>query len=63
MVREQDVVTMKKAHPCGGKQWQVIAVASDIKLRCVTCGRYVNLSRADLKKRMKSVAEQEKSDG
>ncbi|MBQ5926336.1 MAG: DUF951 family protein, partial [Clostridia bacterium] len=35
----------------------------DIKLRCVTCGRYVNLSRTDLKKRMKSVAEQEKSDG
>ena len=49
-----DVVTMKKQHPCGGADWKIVRVGADIKLQCVTCGKYVNLTRDDLKKRVKS---------
>ena len=40
-IRVNDVLTMKKAHPCGGKDWLVLRVGADFKLRCLGCGREV----------------------
>ncbi len=51
------VITMKKQHPCGGKQWRIVRMGVDIKLQCATCGKYINLTRDELKKRVKSVGE------
>lgn len=48
-----DVITMKKQHPCGGKAWKVARVGADVKLQCLTCGKYVNLTRDELKNRAK----------
>ncbi|MBQ9728326.1 MAG: DUF951 domain-containing protein [Clostridia bacterium] len=48
-----DVLTMKKPHPCGGKDWKVMRVGADIKIQCATCGKYVNLPRDELQKRVK----------
>lgn len=48
------VITMKKPHPCGGREWTVVRVGADVKLQCVQCGKYVNLTREELKKRAKS---------
>ncbi len=53
-------VTMKKQHPCGGTGWKIVRVGADIKLQCVTCGKYVNLTRDELKKRAKMPRESEK---
>lgn len=50
-----DVITLKKTHPCGGAAWQVVRIGADVKLRCTTCGKYVNLLRDELKKRTKSI--------
>lgn len=47
------IVTLKKQHPCGGWQWKIVRVGADVKLQCVTCGKYVNLTRDELKKRAK----------
>ena len=47
------VVTLKKQHPCGGWDWKIVRVGADVKLQCVTCGKYVNLTRDELKKRVK----------
>ena len=47
------VVTLKKQHPCGGKEWKIVRTGVDIKLQCVTCGKFVNLTRDELKKRIK----------
>lgn len=46
-----DVVTMKKQHPCGGNTWKIVRVGADIKLQCTTCGKYINLTRDELKNR------------
>ena len=51
------VLTMKKSHPCGGIAWTVVRLGADVKIQCNTCKRFVNLTRDDLKKRVK----QEKS--
>lgn len=55
MYELNDVLTLKKAHPCGGKEWKVVRLGVDIKLQCKTCGRFVNVTRDELKKRVKTV--------
>ena len=54
------VLILKKPHPCGGYKWRVERVGVDIKLQCMTCGKYVNLTREDLKRRVKEVEGSEK---
>lgn len=49
-----DVITMKKPHPCGGKEWTIVRIGADVKLRCSTCGKYIDLTRDELKKRAKT---------
>jgi hypothetical protein len=49
-----DVVELKRAHPCGGREWLVDRVGADIGLRCRTCGRHVLLERRTLESRIAS---------
>ena len=48
-----DVVQLRKPHPCGSYFWTVVRVGADIGLRCQTCGRRVLLPRRTLEKRLK----------
>ena len=50
-----DVLKMKKNHPCGSDQWEVLRVGMDFRLKCLGCGRMIMLSRGDVMKRMKKV--------
>ena len=52
-VREYDVLTMKKAHPCGGKRWQVLRSGADFRLRCLGCGRIVEGPRLKFEKNIR----------
>ncbi len=36
-----DVVRMRKSHPCGGIDWEIVRVGADIGIVCTTCGRRV----------------------
>ena len=49
------VVRLKKKHPCGGFDWQVVRIGADIGLRCQKCQRRVLMPRSTLDKRLKSV--------
>jgi hypothetical protein len=40
-----DVVVLRKAHPCGGKNWRVVRLGADIGLRCTTCAHRVLIAR------------------
>ena len=44
-IHVNDVLKMKKAHPCGSQEWLVLRVGMDFKLRCQGCGREVMLPR------------------
>ena len=55
--RLNDVVRLRKVHPCGGYEWRVMRLGADIGLRCVTCGRRVLLDRRTLEKRLKAFVE------
>ena len=54
-LRLGDVVRLRKPHPCGGLDWEVVRLGADIRIRCQTCDRLVMLSRSELEKRTKSV--------
>ena len=51
-----DVVRLRKAHPCGGREWGVARVGADIGLVCTTCGRRVLLERREVERRIVSFA-------
>ncbi len=48
-----DRVQLRKPHPCGGFQWDVVRLGADIGVHCTTCGRRVLLPRRDLERRVK----------
>ncbi len=41
-----DIVQLKKTHPCGSDQWEVIRLGNDIKARCTGCGRVMMMRRS-----------------
>jgi hypothetical protein len=54
-----DIVRLKKVHPCGSFEWQVTRLGADIGLKCRGCGRYVLIVRSELARRMKGAPRQE----
>ena len=52
-----DVVQMRKPHPCGGDTWRVVRLGAEIGIRCLTCDRKVLLPRATFERRVKRFVE------
>jgi len=50
-----DKLTMKKPHPCGSESFEVLRVGSDIRIKCLLCGRDVTVPRLKLEKNVKEV--------
>ncbi|WP_100332681.1 DUF951 domain-containing protein [Bacillus xiapuensis] len=50
-----DVVEMKKPHPCGTNRWKVIRLGMDIRIKCQGCGHSVILPRREFVKKIKKV--------
>ena len=54
-----DLLRLRKPHPCGSYEWTVVRLGADIGLVCKGCGRRVMLTRRELKRRMKVVLAKE----
>ena len=54
-IRVGDVVHMRKRHPCGSYDWQVVRVGADIGIRCLGCNRRVLIERPVFERRVKSI--------
>lgn len=50
-----DIVEMKKQHPCGSKDWEVVRLGADIKIKCCGCGRLVMLEKSKFDKDVKKI--------
>ena len=50
-----DKVELKKIHPCGGKEWLVLRIGMDIKLRCLGCGHELMLPRSKAEKSIRRI--------
>ena len=54
-----DRVIMKKEHPCGTNEWEIIRLGVDIKIKCINCGRSVMIPRIEFNKKLKKVLRNE----
>ncbi|MEN3185746.1 MAG: DUF951 domain-containing protein [Atribacterota bacterium] len=50
-----DILVLKKAHPCGSQEWRVIRVGVDIGIRCLRCGRFVMVPRRKLEGKIRGI--------
>ena len=54
-IRVGDILTMKKAHPCGGDRWLVLRTGADFRMRCLTCGHELMTPRFKAEKNIRTV--------
>ncbi len=58
-----DYVVLKKAHPCKnrGNYWQIIRMGADIKIKCMSCGNVIMMTRSNFEKNLKQNLSLEKN--
>lgn len=56
-----DIVKLKKKHPCGSFEWEVLRTGADFRLRCMGCGHQVMVSRRLVEKNTRGVRRPEQS--
>ena len=54
-----DKVIMKKGHPCGTNEWEIVRLGADIKIKCIKCGRMVMIPRIEFNRKLKKVIKSE----
>lgn len=58
-IKVGDKILMKKQHPCGSKEFEVLRVGMDFKIRCTACGREVMVPRLKCEKNIKKIIPKE----
>ena len=58
-IQLNDILVMKKAHPCGEKRWLVLRTGADFRLRCLGCGHELMTPRHKAEKNIRSVERKE----
>ena len=56
-----DIVTLKKAHPCGSKEWEILRVGADFRLKCKGCGHQIMVARKLVEKNTRDLKKIEKN--
>lgn len=54
-IKLDDIVRLRKPHPCGGYEWKIVRLGADIGLECLRCCRRVLLTRRRLARQMKTI--------
>lgn len=54
-IKTGDIAEMKKPHPCGCKNFEILRIGMDFKIKCCGCGREVMLPRAKAEKNIKKI--------
>lgn len=50
-----DIVQLKKQHPCGSSEWEILRVGADFKLKCMGCAHEIMVKRALVEKNTKNL--------
>ena len=45
-----DIVKLKKPHPCGSQEWEILRVGADLRLKCTGCGHQIMVERRMVEK-------------
>lgn len=52
-----DIVEMKKPHPCGENAWKIIRLGMDIRIKCTGCNHSVLIPRKEFESKLKKIIE------
>ncbi len=52
-----NIIRLKKQHPCGSREWEVLRSGADFRLKCMGCSHQVMLSRIVVEKNIKEIIE------
>ena len=58
-IQINDIVNMKKSHPCGSHALYALRTGLNLKLRCIGCGRELMLPRQKVEKQIKTIRHKE----
>ena len=50
-----DILRLKKQHPCGSREWEVLRIGADFRLKCLGCGHQIMIARKLLEKNVKEI--------
>lgn len=50
-----DILTMKKPHPCGSKEFEVLRIGADFRIKCRGCGHEVMVARSKIEKNIRKI--------
>lgn len=50
-----NILRLKKAHPCGSKEWEVLRVGADFRLKCMGCGHQIMTPRRQVEKNIREI--------
>ena len=54
-IRVGDILKLKKQHPCGSKEWEVLRIGADFRLKCKGCEHQIMIARRDVEKNVREV--------
>ena len=52
-----DRVELKKQHPCGSREWEVLRIGADFRLKCMGCGHQIMVPRKLVEKNVREIRE------
>lgn len=50
-----DIIRMKKPHPCGCYEWEILRTGADFRLKCTGCAHQVMVPRRLVEKNTKEI--------
>ena len=50
-----NIVKLKKQHPCGSYEWEVLRIGADFKLKCIGCGHMIMVPRTMVEKNVRAI--------
>lgn len=50
-----DTLRLKKQHPCGSRDWEVLRIGADFRLKCRGCGHQIMMARRAAEKSVKAI--------
>lgn len=56
-VKLGDIVRLRKKHPCGSYEWQVVRLGADIRIQCLRCNRFVLLERREFERKVRALVQ------
>ncbi|PKM51606.1 MAG: DUF951 domain-containing protein [Firmicutes bacterium HGW-Firmicutes-7] len=54
-IKVGNIITLKKSHPCGSHDWEVLRTGIDFRLKCQGCNHMVMIPRVKLEKNIKKI--------